>query len=265
MYRPNKYVLLSAFLCAISTHDSLAAIVPLFDATPITASPTPDANFGIRYVVQERAVTTYCTSPGIGQIKGVYPQGDAQVLGPPLTDNFITGNDVFHSLCQGGYQLPALMTGGMCFTSVPGPLTVGAPMQSAFDATGITAPVPLPAGANAEIYRLWDYGVVYGNVKLVLELPQQCSPKSDWCSPGYWKNHPQSWTLPKTAPFMGITAYNPSKRACVGKMPAPNLWEVVSNPSCYGGEAANAVADLLSTAHPGVEFYGTRNDSCPLN
>jgi hypothetical protein len=41
---------------------------------------------------------------------------------------------------------------------------------------------------------------------------------------------------------------------------------VISTPQCYGGEAANAVADILSAAHPDVDFYGTRVEgSCPLN
>ena len=46
----------------------------------------------------------------------------------------------------------------------------------------------------------------------------------------------------------------------------PTLQEVLDNPQIYGGEAMNNVADLLSEAHPGVDFQGDRvEDSCPLS
>lgn len=257
--KSNKVVLALALALSASAN---AIVVPLFDATPITPSEPLGVDFLVRRVTAETTVTTYCTTPGIGEIKGVYP-GD--VYGPPLTDNFITGNSLLHSLCVGPLELPALATGSMCFANVPGGIVIGAPMETVFSAVGVTAPVPLPAGQNSETYRLWDYGSVYGNVKLILELPAQCGVKNEWCSPGYWKNHPQSWTLPKTDPFPGVTTYATSKKACTGLPSNPNLWEVVSNPSCYGGEATNVVGDLLSAANPLLEFHGVRNDSCPLN
>jgi len=41
---------------------------------------------------------------------------------------------------------------------------------------------------------------------------------------------------------------------------------VLQSPQYYGGDAFNAVGDLLSAAHPDVNFNGERiEDSCPLN
>ena len=97
---------------------------------------------------------------------------------------------------------------------------------------------------------------------------------NEWCSPGYWKNHSDAWAplaaltppiLPTTI-FNGPTRFDPTKRACKGAHNPGSLLDVISMPSCYGGEAANAVADILSNAHPGVSFYGVRVEgSCPLN
>lgn len=45
----------------------------------------------------------------------------------------------------------------------------------------------------------------------------------------------------------------------------PTLWEVLQAPQWYDGDAFNAVGDLLSAAHPDVNFTGERvEDSCPL-
>jgi hypothetical protein len=44
----------------------------------------------------------------------------------------------------------------------------------------------------------------------------------------------------------------------------PTLQQVLDNPSAYGGEAGNFVADILSAAHPLVNYTGSRSDSCPL-
>lgn len=45
-----------------------------------------------------------------------------------------------------------------------------------------------------------------------------------------------------------------------------HLLQVVQNPQWYGGGATNNVGDLLSGAHPDVNYTGERvEDSCPLN
>jgi hypothetical protein len=99
-------------------------------------------------------------------------------------------------------------------------------------------------------------------------------PESEWCSPGYWRqeHHLDSWLatgiLPE-ASFSEIFGDNPPlSRLCerAGITGEPTLWQVLQSPQCYGGDAFNAVGDLLSAAHPDVDFTGERvEDNCPLN
>jgi hypothetical protein len=94
-----------------------------------------------------------------------------------------------------------------------------------------------------------------------------------WCSPGYWRqpHHLDSWEE---------TGYNPddlysavigpiqrNRQGVANNAPAdPTLLEVLTFPQYYGGDAFNAVGDLLSTAHTDVNFNGDRvEDSCPLS
>jgi hypothetical protein len=93
--------------------------------------------------------------------------------------------------------------------------------------------------------------------------------EGQWCSPGYWRqsHHLDSWPVgisPDDA-FPGtVTLSKQGQRA--GATSSPTLWQVLQSPQYYGGDAFNAVGDLLSGAHPDVNFLGERvEDSCPLN
>jgi hypothetical protein len=105
-------------------------------------------------------------------------------------------------------------------------------------------------------------------------------PTSDgeWCSPGYWRNHlddaavaAENLTPPGTLDDKYSEHFDyPPPRTRQGireNAPVdPTLLQVLENPSWYGGDAFNNVGDLLSDAHPDVEFEGTRvEDSCPLS
>lgn len=105
--------------------------------------------------------------------------------------------------------------------------------------------------------------------------PDETPPLAEWCSPGYWRqeHHYDSWP----------TGYNPtdffaaenrlgyfpdrSNQGVRQNAPTnPTLEQVLKNPQWYGGDAFNAVGDLLSAAHIDVNFTGVRvEDSCPLN
>ena len=95
-----------------------------------------------------------------------------------------------------------------------------------------------------------------------------------WCSPGYWRqaHHLGAWTVTgystETKYRMAIGEQAPLKtnaKDCKTASADPSLWQVLQQPQCYGGDAFNKVADLLSTAHPDVNFTGDRvPDSCPL-
>jgi hypothetical protein len=94
-------------------------------------------------------------------------------------------------------------------------------------------------------------------------VPQQ----SVWCSPGFWKNNPNA--VAATGVDMSqkyLPLGGPALNSKPGFTTDPTLDEVLHTPNVYGGEAGNYVADLLSTAHPLVNFTGTRvEDSCPLS
>jgi hypothetical protein len=99
-------------------------------------------------------------------------------------------------------------------------------------------------------------------------------PGAEWCSPGYWRqaHHLDSWEATGYSPddlFSVEIGYTPVRTRQGERERAesdPTLWQVLQAPQWYGGDAFNAVGDLLSTAHPDVTFGGERiEDSCPLN
>jgi hypothetical protein len=97
-------------------------------------------------------------------------------------------------------------------------------------------------------------------------------PSGEWCSPGYWRNHLDAWVATGISTSALYSAYfDPvvvTKKGQKDNAPAnPTLLEVVQHPQWYGGEAFNNVGDLLSEAHPDVNFVegGERVENCPLN
>ncbi len=127
--------------------------------------------------------------------------------------------------------------------------------------TGLTPP-PNPNSGKF-------YGISHYNVCFVALAKGQ----GQWCSPGYWRNHLASWAPTGYAPDdnyalatgMPAPPLNSRPGECEAASADPTLGEVVAKPQCYGGDAFNKVGDLLSAAHPDVNFTGTRNDDCPLN
>jgi hypothetical protein len=97
---------------------------------------------------------------------------------------------------------------------------------------------------------------------------------SEWCSPGYWRQeqHLDSWEATGIKPednFQSKLGYYPqlsNQGLKAGATTNPTLWQVLQSPQYYGGNTFNAIGDLLSKAHPDVNFTGERaEDSCPLN
>ena len=102
--------------------------------------------------------------------------------------------------------------------------------------------------------------------------PQDNPNPNNWCSPGYWRNHPAAWEptgFSRDDNYVESTGENVTLSRLgmrSGANPNPTLGEVVDGPQFYGGEAFNIVGDLLSAAHPDVDFDGERTeDSCPLS
>jgi hypothetical protein len=98
--------------------------------------------------------------------------------------------------------------------------------------------------------------------------PPTSPAPGNWCSPGFWKNNPGA--VAETGVDMS-QSYNALFDPDVdgtskGGVANPTLQQVLDSPQFYGGEAFNNVGDLLSAAHPDVNFTGERvEDSCPLS
>jgi hypothetical protein len=76
----------------------------------------------------------------------------------------------------------------------------------------------------------------------------------EWCSPGFWKNNYGAWPN-------GLTPQS------VDTKTGQSFGKILSTPKTYARTGDfERIADVLSTAHPGVSFSGERvADSCPLS
>jgi len=76
-----------------------------------------------------------------------------------------------------------------------------------------------------------------------------------WCSPGFWKNNNGAW---------GPTGYLPTS---IDSITGKTFGFILSNPKTYARTGDfERIADILSDAHPDVNFQGERvADSCPLS
>ena len=128
-------------------------------------------------------------------------------------------------------------------------------------------PSTLPGNVTA------TYDGTAKNAQLVISHGCRPFQQGAWCSPGFWRqeHHLWAWAATGIAPTELYSAHfgaapSLSKKGLKdGANPDPTLWEVLQNPQWYGGEAFNNVGDLLSEAHPDVDFQGDRvEDSCPL-
>ncbi len=102
-------------------------------------------------------------------------------------------------------------------------------------------------------------------------------PSGEWCSPGYWKNHLDEAAIAAAAGGFSLsdtyasqfTSAPPRKPKGVKENAPtnPTLLQVLQHPEWYGGDAFNKVADLLSEAHPDVDFTmgDQRIENCPLS
>jgi len=81
-----------------------------------------------------------------------------------------------------------------------------------------------------------------------------------WCSPGFWKNAGRNlWSAYWDVKYNTLVGAAALKKNSPSN---PTLLEVVSNPSVYGGEATNSVADFISNKAFGTPI-GKGVESCP--
>jgi hypothetical protein len=125
--------------------------------------------------------------------------------------------------------------------------------------TGLGAP-PNASGDSAEL----------GNITFCSN-PFEDPPPSNWCSPGYWRqpHHLDAWQDTGLSPTdRYLEFFEPASLSRKASSTNPSLQEVLREPQRFGGTAFNNVGDLLSDAHPGVNWsHGDdrTEDSCPLS
>jgi predicted ribosomally synthesized peptide with SipW-like signal peptide len=131
----------------------------------------------------------------------------------------------------------------------------------------LSAVLVMTIGATGAYFS--DANVITGNVFST----GTWSEVYQWCSPGYWRqtHHLASWDATGYSPnslFSEAIGYFPTLSTPGIKnnaSPNPTLLYLLNNNNYYSGADFNAVGDLLSTAHPDVNFLGERvEDSCPL-
>lgn len=181
------------------------------------------------------------------------------------TANFLVDNTLEHS-----NTITILNSTGSVFDwTTAGYNTIGAVMVKA--ATGYNVYSYSPqAYSDAGLYAYQSKGVSHVTFCWNKDEIQV----SEWCSPGYWRQdqHLDSWAATgysTTDLFQAKLGYYPKLSklgAGAGATSNPTLLQVLRSPQYYGGDAFNAVGDLLSRAHPDVNFTGERvENSCPLN
>jgi hypothetical protein len=88
-----------------------------------------------------------------------------------------------------------------------------------------------------------------------------------WCSPGFWKNHPDSPPWPAallSGPLSFYNHYTGLYARDPQSLPGnPTLLFVVSNPKIFHGDATNNVADVISNAVFGTPIINPEIESCP--
>jgi hypothetical protein len=105
---------------------------------------------------------------------------------------------------------------------------------------------------------------------VIVEEPRE----PQWCSPGYWRNHLDEAAVAAAAGGFSLSdTYSSHFGAAPARTPLgvregvstdPTLLQVLARPQWYNSGAFNNVGDLLSAAHPDVDFTGERG-TCPLS
>ncbi len=164
-----------AIATAIAASFSVSApaeVVPLFDATPITQSFTPN-DIGSTFVYDSAETTVFCSGEGTAYLRTADDANNYLIV-----DNYVTLNDADTvSICTGGN--PNLgggpVTGTNCFdTGSSSSSFWGDAIETVFTSDA-TAPIALTDGENNLTIKLWDWGGVYGNTALELALPDNCA------------------------------------------------------------------------------------------
>jgi hypothetical protein len=226
----------------------------------------------------------------VGYDAGVYSRTEAHHI--KFWIKFVSGpdNDIVRLIIDGvdiGDQL------GKCFTTWENyyrakenrepPVTNSIEFRSD---NAVIDPNPTTPGDDINIPSLVGGGYLFDNVVTTTAngegpAPGNCGDKGAFCSPGYWKNAPDSaWA--KVAPITKNSTFNsvvvPDFYEKAIEPSSTTLWQVLTAKSAtkYGKAAGpfglnpyNAVGAALTSKLPGYVFdpaaVGSLTDTCPLD
>jgi hypothetical protein len=132
-----------------------------------------------------------------------------------------------------------------------------------FDARNF--PLTIPAGATSLTVRLLSQGGdrpgsllwILGSLTVDVEEPEP-EPGGEGCTPGYWKNHLDSWVPTGFSPTQQLaTVFSPSGLGSLGTATLLDALKFKGGSSLTAKKQIllrTAVASLLNAAHPDVSF-----------
>ncbi len=196
------------------------------------------------------ANVAHAYNPTLDGIAACQDDGSIKVTWTFVSDTVVSVIDVVSPAAIAGTDIPAT--------------TDGAP-------TSLSYTEVYPAGsteASTSVTIQYDHAMYTVVTDATIALPgDDCAPRvgGEWCSPGYWRqpHHLDSWAA------TGISTgefYNDYFGPVFADN--PTLLQVLQSPQIYnrrGSGSFNNVGDLLSGAHPDVDFDGERVENCPLN
>jgi hypothetical protein len=152
-----KIKMILMMFCVLAFTTSVFAQINLFTPTPITRSdprfPTgPNAQFNFDDAISFATAYVSCPVNGTGIISDLNG-------GSFIVDNFLTVNGT--NVCPGGPE-------GNCFSTIPGPLVEGAPIETGFTPVAPINISNLLSAGGIYTFNLMDYGGVYGNTAVNL-------------------------------------------------------------------------------------------------
>jgi hypothetical protein len=144
--------------------------------------------------------------------------------------------------------------------------TISNPLQSnqGFEFDAVNLPVTVPAGATSVTVQLFSEGgdrpasLSWITATLMMDEPPPPPAGGQGCTPGYWKNHTESWPPTGFSPSQALsTVFSPTG---LGTLASDSLLTALKY---KGGSTLTekkqillraAVASLLNSAHSGVSF-----------
>lgn len=193
-----KKLFLVILICLLAWPvNTFAESIKIFDATNLELTcNNPISNFTCSEGNNYAKLWTYAQKEVSLTCNDYYT---VTLSSPVAGDTLIVDNIMFvngENVCdRGDGASPALGPGTVpnCFSGgSTSPL--GSPIENTHNGLGVLdiSSIILP-GTNVAVFALTDWGSVYGNTEIWLNV-EGCTINGDQgCTPGYWKNHLDSW------------------------------------------------------------------------